>query len=68
MVKWHLDWALVDSESRSHNIRWGIRRGFETGNSKFYNCKCYGYINASEMSRLNFIISMINNVNSYFCF
>ncbi|MEF2113440.1 recombinase family protein, partial [Clostridium frigoriphilum] len=37
--------AQADSESRSQNIRWSIRRGFETGNSKFYNRKCYGYIN-----------------------
>ena len=40
--------AQADSESRSQNIRWGIQRGFETGNSKFYNRKCYGYINASD--------------------
>jgi site-specific DNA recombinase len=40
--------AQADSESRSQNIRWGIQRGFETGNSKFYNRKCYGYINAYE--------------------
>ena len=40
--------AQADSESRSQNIRWGIRRGFERGNSKFYNRKCYGYINASD--------------------
>ncbi|MBW9155523.1 recombinase family protein [Clostridium tagluense] len=40
--------AQADSESRSQNIRWGIRREFETGNSKFCNRKCYGYINASD--------------------
>jgi site-specific DNA recombinase len=40
--------AQADSESKSQNIRWGIRRGFERGNSKFYNRKCYGYINASD--------------------
>ncbi|MEF2113525.1 recombinase family protein [Clostridium frigoriphilum] len=40
--------AQADSESRSQNIRWGIQRGFETGNSKFYNRKCYGYINAYD--------------------
>jgi site-specific DNA recombinase len=40
--------AQADSESRRQNIRWGIRRGFERGNSKFYNLKCYGYINASD--------------------
>ena len=40
--------AQADSESRSQNIRWGIQRGFENGNSKFYNRKCYGYINASD--------------------
>lgn len=35
--------AQEESESKSYNIRWGIRRGFEDGTSKFLNRSCYGY-------------------------
>jgi site-specific DNA recombinase len=35
--------AQAESEARSQNIKWGIKRGFETGESKLYSRKCYGY-------------------------
>lgn len=35
--------AQAESEARSQNIKWGIRRGFQSGTSKLYNRKCYGY-------------------------
>jgi len=35
--------AQAESEARSKNIKWGIRHGLETGTSKLYNRKCYGY-------------------------
>ena len=40
--------AQAESEARSENIKWGIRRGFESGTSKFYNRKCYGYCHDLE--------------------
>jgi site-specific DNA recombinase len=40
--------AQAESEARSQNIKWGIRRSFESGTSKFYNHKCYGYYNDLE--------------------
>lgn len=35
--------AQAESESRSHNIKWGIKRKSESGISKLYNRKCFGY-------------------------
>lgn len=37
--------AISQEESlhKSQNIRWGIKRSFESENSKFRNRKCYGY-------------------------
>ncbi len=40
--------AQAESEARSQNIKWGIKRGFESGTSKFYNRKCYGYCHYLE--------------------
>lgn len=40
--------AQAESEARSQNIKWGIRCGFESGTSKFYNRKCYGYYHDLE--------------------
>lgn len=40
--------AQAESKARSQNIKWGIRRGFESGTSKFYNRKCYGYYHDLE--------------------
>ena len=42
--------AQAENESRSHNIKWGIQRRAESGTSKLYNRKCYGYTNASDGS------------------
>ncbi len=33
----------AENESRSENIRWGIRRGLEDGSSQLYSRICYGY-------------------------
>lgn len=33
----------AESESRSNNIKWGIKRKSESGISKLYNIKYFGY-------------------------
>ena len=35
--------AQAENESRSDNIKWGIKQRAEQGTSKLYNRKCYGY-------------------------
>ena len=37
--------AQAENESRSDNIKWGIKQRAEQGTSKLYNRKCYGYKN-----------------------
>lgn len=36
--------AQAENESRSDNIRWGIKQHAAHGSSKLYNRKCYGYV------------------------
>ncbi len=38
------------NESRSDNIRWGIKQRASQGTSKLDNRKCYGYVNANDGS------------------
>lgn len=33
----------AENESRSENIKWGIKQGAASGTSKLYDRKCYGY-------------------------
>lgn len=62
--------AQAESESRSQNIKWGIKRHLEKGTSKLYNRKCYGYINDTSG---NIIINepeakVVKNIfNLYLC-
>lgn len=42
--------AQAENESRSENIKWGIKQRAADGSSKFYNRKCYGYTNARDGS------------------
>ena len=35
--------AQAENESRSENIKWGIKQGAASGVSKLYDRKCYGY-------------------------
>ena len=42
--------AQAENESRSDNIKWGIKQRAAQGTSKLYNRKCYGYANASDGS------------------
>src|SRR5690554_4261332 len=42
--------AQAENESRSDNIKWGIKQKAADGSSKLYNRKCYGYTNASDGS------------------
>ena len=42
--------AQAENESRSDNIKWGIKQRIASGTSKLYNRKCYGYTNASDSS------------------
>ena len=37
--------AQAENESRSDNIKWGIKQRAAQGTSKLYNRKCYGYKN-----------------------
>jgi len=38
--------AQAESKSLSAAIKWGLKRGFESGESKLYVRKCYGYNNS----------------------
>ena len=40
----------AENESRSDNIKWGIKQRAAQGTSKLYNRKCYGYTNADDGS------------------
>ncbi len=40
--------AQAENESRSDNIKWGIKQRAAQGTSKLYNRKCYGYFNDAE--------------------
>lgn len=40
--------AQAESEARSHNIKWGIKRKSESGISKLFNRKCFGYGHDNE--------------------
>ncbi len=35
--------AQNESENKSHNIKWGIKAGFEQGTSGYQHFACYGY-------------------------
>ena len=35
--------AQAESESMGEAIKWGLKRGFMSGNSKMYSRKCFGY-------------------------
>ena len=36
--------AQEENAARSENIRWGIQRGMQSGKSKIFNRKCFGYV------------------------
>lgn len=38
----------AENESRSENIKWGIKQRAAQGTSKLYNRKCYGYVHDKE--------------------
>lgn len=40
--------AQAENESRSDNIKWGIKQRAAQGTSKLYNRKCYGYYNNED--------------------
>jgi len=42
--------AQAENESRSDNIKWGIKQRAAQGTSKLYKRKCYGYVNADDGS------------------
>lgn len=42
--------AQAENETRSNNIKWGIKQHAANGTSKLYNRKCYGYANAKDGS------------------
>jgi site-specific DNA recombinase len=42
--------AQAENESRSDNIKWGIKQRAAQGTSKLYNRRCYGYMNANDGS------------------
>jgi len=43
LIAVHTAMAQAEGESLSEAIKWGLRRGFETGESKLYTRKCFGY-------------------------
>jgi DNA invertase Pin-like site-specific DNA recombinase len=40
--------AQAENESRSENIKWGIKQHAANGSSKLYDRKCYGFIHDKE--------------------
>jgi len=42
--------AQEENLARSENIRWGIEKGVQSGKSKIYDRKCFGYIQGSDGS------------------
>ncbi|MGQ7364388.1 recombinase family protein [Streptococcus suis] len=40
--------AQAENESRSYNIKWGIKQRAAQGTSKLYNRKCYGFYNNED--------------------
>ncbi len=40
--------AQAENESRSDNIKWGIKQRAAQGTSKLYKRKCYGYLNDAD--------------------
>ena len=40
--------AQAENESRSENIKWGIKQRAAQGTSKLYNRKCYGHYNGED--------------------
>lgn len=42
--------AQAENESRSQNIKWGIKQHAAQGSSKLYNRKCFGYVSGYEGS------------------
>ncbi|WP_243124731.1 recombinase family protein [Eubacterium limosum] len=40
--------AQAENESRSENIKWGIKQSAVSGRSKLYDRKCYGYKHDTE--------------------
>lgn len=44
----HTAITQAENENRSENIRWGIKRKVEQGNSKLLKRKCYGYVNGKD--------------------
>ena len=56
-----------DSKAKSANIKWAIRKGLQSGTSKFYNKACYGYkkdktgklvIDPAEAKVVRFIVAV----------
>jgi DNA invertase Pin-like site-specific DNA recombinase len=42
--------AEEENKSRRENIRWGMLKGVESGNSKMFNRKCYGYVQNEKVN------------------
>ena len=38
----------AENESRSANIRWGLKKRASNGSSRLYNRKCYGYVHDAD--------------------
>ena len=57
--------AQAENESRSENIKWGIKNRAASGKSKLYDRKCYGYRN-DKTGHLVIDEETANNVKSIF--
>lgn len=43
MISIVASFAQAENESRSDNIKWGLKQKAASGTSKLYDRKCYGY-------------------------
>ena len=57
--------AQAENESRSENIKWGIKQRAAAGTSKLYDRKCYGYKH-DENGHLVIDVEKAKNVNLVF--
>ena len=51
----------AENETRSDNIKWGIKQGASNGSLRFYRRKCYGYDKEEMLSNEKYIgVSVVN--------
>ncbi len=66
IIEIHCALAQNESENKSHNIRWGIHEGFQSGTSGYQNFPCYGYYYDKEKQMLKIVSKEANVVRMIF--